>query len=917
MITNQIIKVRHWIVITFVLLSYSGISQSASPRTDYWYFGNNAGLSFSNNNLNVLSDSKMVAPNGSSSISDKNGNLLFYTNGETIWNASHEIMEYGNDLFGDKNLPQSTIIIPQPQHESIYFVFTLRYDQGSASNGLIIAPGLYYTIVDMSLNNGKGKVLRKNLRKNDVRPSKITAVHAADGESIWVISYIHNSDDSGNFQTFKIDSNGIGPPTTTSLNKNINPYFGVLKAAPNGEKIILSDQNDWFLTMADFDNQSGSISNIKIINLIIGIGSGYTSHGVEFSQDSKNIYFTANINDFQTNYLLGLDLYSNPIEVERTILDENDGLIKSAIQIASNGKIYRAKASGLEENQGLDYIGVINNPISTEVKQIDYRSNEVQLNSGTSRVGLPNFIQSYFRTRIVSEDKKCVNQEINLSIDTYNQVSNIQWDFGDGNFSTDSNPIHRYSQSGIFLATCSFVLNGMSILVEKEIQIYDFPKLEDDLRLTQCTIDENSSTVFNLNNISSTIEGNPSSDKLDFYESLDNAEKDTLKILNPESYAITNTKELFVRVYNEINCHTITNLILELKKNELSSISDIETCGEFTDDFGEEEAVFDLDLKKANLISELDLSPDMTITFYKNLQDAQTKVNELRGAHRTKTSVVWVSIESDELTCFGIRSFNLIVKPSPKFDLDKELILCSNKESITIEPYNVNGEFNFEWKNKDGELLSSDKVLTVNHDIISENQSLEIILTAKYPITGCIGQKNVFIKKVEPLKLTLQNVIIKDLSVNNTILIDPKNLNLNGAQYSFESESGPFQTNRLFENVIPGVHTIYMKDMNNCGTSSLEISVLGFPKFFTPNNDGYNDTWSMLGVSQDFYPTSLIYIYDRFGKILAKVDPLGKGWDGYYNGIELPSDDYWFSVQLIDNEGEVRNKTGSFSLIRR
>ena len=73
----------------------------------------------------------------------------------------------------------------------------------------------------------------------------------------------------------------------------------------------------------------------------------------------------------------------------------------------------------------------------------------------------------------------------------------------------------------------------------------------------------------------------------------------------------------------------------------------------------------------------------------------------------------------------------------------------------------------------------------------------------------------------------------------------------------------------------------------------------------------------MLGVSKDFYPTSLIYIYDRFGKIMAKVNPTSNGWDGYYNGVELPSDDYWFSVQLVDNNGVDRIRKGHFSLIRR
>ena len=78
------------------------------------------------------------------------------------------------------------------------------------------------------------------------------------------------------------------------------------------------------------------------------------------------------------------------------------------------------------------------------------------------------------------------------------------------------------------------------------------------------------------------------------------------------------------------------------------------------------------------------------------------------------------------------------------------------------------------------------------------------------------------------------------------------------------------------------------------------VSVIGFPKFFTPNNDEVNDFWQVKGISSQFQPNSLIIIFSRYGKILAKLDPLGAGWDGTYNGRAMPSDDYWFSVTLQD-----------------
>ena len=115
----------------------------------------------------------------------------------------------------------------------------------------------------------------------------------------------------------------------------------------------------------------------------------------------------------------------------------------------------------------------------------------------------------------------------------------------------------------------------------------------------------------------------------------------------------------------------------------------------------------------------------------------------------------------------------------------------------------------------------------------------------------------------------------------------------------------------------PGIYSVYVNDKNNCGTINIDVSVIGYPKFFTPNNDGYNDYWNVIGVNSNFYPNSLIYIFDRFGKLVTTVDPSSNGWDGFYKGVSLPSSDYWFTVELIDSSGSRKVRKGHFSLIRK
>ena len=115
----------------------------------------------------------------------------------------------------------------------------------------------------------------------------------------------------------------------------------------------------------------------------------------------------------------------------------------------------------------------------------------------------------------------------------------------------------------------------------------------------------------------------------------------------------------------------------------------------------------------------------------------------------------------------------------------------------------------------------------------------------------------------------------------------------------------------LYE-VITGFHTVYVRDINGCGITEQLISVLGFPKYFTPNGDGFNDRWKVYGVDVNFNTDIDVKIFDRFGKLLKEQNNLSPGWDGTFNGYMLPSDDYWFLITFEDG----RTYRGHFALVR-
>lgn len=133
--------------------------------------------------------------------------------------------------------------------------------------------------------------------------------------------------------------------------------------------------------------------------------------------------------------------------------------------------------------------------------------------------------------------------------------------------------------------------------------------------------------------------------------------------------------------------------------------------------------------------------------------------------------------------------------------------------------------------------------------------------------------------------------------------------------YAYQLDYGPLQDSNVFYDVKAGLHTITVVDKNGCGPSisNPDILVINYPKFFTPNNDGYHDTWNIIGLKDQ--PDAEIFIFDRYGKLIAQINPTLKGWDGTYNGRELPSTDYWFTVDYHEN-GVPKQFKAHFSLKR-
>lgn len=292
------------------------------------------------------------------------------------------------------------------------------------------------------------------------------------------------------------------------------------------------------------------------------------------------------------------------------------------------------------------------------------------------------------------------------------------------------------------------------------------------------------------------------------------------------------------------------------------------------------------------------------------ITNSTTLPNPLISENQTITVTV---INPDNTNCSATTSINLIVNPLPDFSVESPLKVCTSDPtfSVILDPIeaNITENFSYNWFFENGTMpISNAPTLT-----ITTPGTYTITLT-KTDGTNCSRSRKIVVEASEKATITQDDVTIVDISENNSVTINTTNLG-NGTYEFALAEVGSslinYQTEPIFNNVKAGFYTIFVQD-DLCGISTLDISVIGYTKFFTPNGDGFNDYWQIKGINTNVQSKSIIYIFDRYGKLLKELKPNSMGWDGTFNGQLLPTSDYWFKVTLEDG----RNFSGHFTLKR-
>lgn len=365
-----------------LLISYLVFSAGflfSQNQTMNWFFGQHAGITFSTAPPTFLSGGQLNTDEGTSSVSDNLGNLLFYSDGINVYDRNHNQMPNGFGLSGNTSTTQC-LIVPKPGSSTQYYLFTPPWEFSSDS--------LRYSIVDITLNGGYGDVSVKNIGLMSNPTEKLAAVLSSNGSDIWLITHMFLN---ANFYSWLITPSGISTTPVISTTGNIyngnsGNKVGQLKVSPCGNRLASGVNNDNFLELFNFNNSTGVVSN-PILLAIWTNAAAYGVYGVEFSPDGFKLYAST----MTPGYILQFNLLAgnaSAIIASQDTIAISPNNYNGALQLGLDGKIYLAK-------NGDSYLACITAPNQLG-SACNYIENYVSLGTSTCHLGLPGFFTSWF-----------------------------------------------------------------------------------------------------------------------------------------------------------------------------------------------------------------------------------------------------------------------------------------------------------------------------------------------------------------------------------------------------------------------------------------------------------------------------------------------------------------------------------------
>ncbi|TGD59382.1 T9SS type B sorting domain-containing protein [Flavobacterium humi] len=637
----------------------------AQGEANIWYFGNHAGLDFNSGNPVALTNGQLNTEEGCATLSNAAGQLLFYTDGTTIYNKNHQVMLNGTGLMGNSSTTQSATIVPKPGSATLFYVFTIDYEAH--------ANGFRYSVIDLTLDGGLGGVTAdKNILVYTPTLESIGITKHANGTDYWIVTHGCNSN---TFYSHLLTSSGLSStPVTTNVGAVITGIgfysAGTIKISPSGSKLALTSVSD-IAQLFNFNNSTGVISNGLTL-----LAEGGELYGVEFSPDESILYIS---NAWHKLYQFNLSAADIPAS-KFTLYDDNK--YPGTLQLGPDGKIYMAV---INQNK----IAVINNPDVVGIG-CNFQLDAIDLAGKISLSGLPSFNQSFFFNPSIELENACVGQNTQLELNTNQTIVSATWDFGDG--SPTSNAIianHTYTTAGTYTVTVTATSPVGTNTKSRNIVISAMPSATQPQDMLQCDTDNNGLYAFDLTTRNTFIlnSQNPNQFTVKYFANAADY-SNNVAIATPTGYqnvVAYQQQTIIAEVSNNANtnCKATTTFAIDVFDTPLPNLPvnipalalcDNTTIGTDTDG----RILFNLNQRAATILNGQSPS-QFSIVYYTDaaLSNLITTPENYSNTNPTETIYAKV-VNNDNPSCMAMTSFTIQVLSLPVITSTVTLKQCDD-----------------------------------------------------------------------------------------------------------------------------------------------------------------------------------------------------------------------------------------------